>query len=434
LIASFANQWGFRLVSMTMMLMYAIQPLSAILEASMFLVSKTQGVRICEPDFSPDERLRLLSLLARQYSIRGQIIELRNKSLHYVQKDPDRATAITARLGQWWNDIEDLQDAEEDQYASIYHVTVLTVLKHEAIISLNRPALAASRQGPAYDAALQCCISSARAIITTLHKAIKPCGGPQKDAPLSLLWPSFTWAVWISTFVLFHAASSNHISQGVVSRYLFVACWYFKSLMFVARLADKALDILQHLSRRGSVWPDASAAAVRDLRARITHRQSKAATIPRSLQSPNNIGVGDNCPPETDASEALNVGNSTDPAHPANSSREHPTSSTGVTFEQAAPGPQPASLSINPPSARESDGPENQMYTNASAVPVNNPPNDFAGFNLGTTEWNTFMQASENDGLGPTLSAGDTMDPYAGFDIPFWLGQDQYWDIINERN
>jgi hypothetical protein len=74
------------------------------------------------------------------------------------------------------------------------------------------------------------------------------------------------------------------------------------------------------------------------------------------------------------------------------------------------------------------------MYTNASAVPVNNPPNDFAGFNLGNTEWNTFMQAGENDGLGPTLSAGDTMDPYAGFDIPFWLGQDQYWDIINERN
>jgi hypothetical protein len=351
-----------------------------------------------------------------------------------VQKDPDRATAITARLGQWWNDIEDLQDAEEDQYASIYHVTVLTVLKHEAIISLNRPALAASRQGPAYDAALQCCIGSARAIITTLHKAIKPRGGPQKDAPLSLLWPSFTWAVWISTFVLFHAASSNHISQGVVSRYSFVSCWYSTSLMLAARLADKALDILHHLSRRGSVWPDASAAAVRDLRARITHRQSKAAAVSRSLQIPDNIGIGDNCPPETGTSEALTVGNSTDPSHPANPPREYPTSSTGVTFEQAAPGPQPASLSMNPPSARERDGPENPMYASASAAPVSNPSNDFAGFNLGNTEWNTFMEAGGNDGLGPTLSAGDTMDPYAGFDIPFWLGQDQYWDMVNERN
>lgn len=173
-----------------------------------------------------DERLRLLSLLARHYTIRGQIIELRNKSLHYVQKDPDRATAITAQLGQWWNDVEEFHDSEEDRNTSEYHLAVLTVLKHEAIISLNRPALAASRQGPAYDSALQYCIGSARAIITTLNKAINPRRDSQKAAPLSLIWPSFTWAVWISTFILFHAASSNHISQGVVSRYvcLFASC------------------------------------------------------------------------------------------------------------------------------------------------------------------------------------------------------------------
>jgi hypothetical protein len=178
---------------------------------------------MCTSHSLADDRLRLLSFLARHYTIRGQIIELRNKSLHYVQKDPDRATAITAQLGQWWNDVEDFHDAEEDQYTSVYHLTVLTVLKHEAIISLNRPALAASRQGPAYDAALQYCIGSARSIISTLHKVTKPRRDSQKTAPLSLLWPSFTWAVWISTFILFHAASSNHISQGVVSRYLLLA-------------------------------------------------------------------------------------------------------------------------------------------------------------------------------------------------------------------
>jgi hypothetical protein len=170
------------------------------------------------------------------------------------------------------------------------------------------------------------------------------------------------------------------------------------------------------------------------LRARITHRQFKAAAIPPGLQDSDNIEVGDNCPPEADTSEAVNVGNSTDPSRPANSPREHSISSTGVTFEQTAPCPQPASLSINASSARESDGPENQLYANASAATVNNPQSDFTGFDLGNTEWNTFMQAGGNDGLGPTLYAGDTVDPYAGFDIPFWLGQDQYWDMINERN
>ena len=168
-----------------------------------------------------DDRLRLTSLVARQYTIRGQIIELRNKSLHYVQKDPDKATALTAKLAQWWNDVEDFHDTEDDQHASAYHRAVLTILKHESIISLNRPTLAASRQGHAYDAALQQCIGSARAIITTLHKAIKPRHQrePTSDA-LALLWPSCTWAVWISTFILFHAASSHHVSDGIVSRFV----------------------------------------------------------------------------------------------------------------------------------------------------------------------------------------------------------------------
>lgn len=170
-------------------------------------------------DAITDDRLRLISLVARQYTIRGQIIELRNKSLHYVEKDPDKATAITARLAQWWNDVEDFHDTDEDQSASAYHRTVLTILRHESIISLNRPTLAASRHGHSYDAALQQCIGSARAIIMTLHRAIRPNNG--RDAgnnALALLWPSCTWAVWISTFILFHAASSHHVSDGIVSR------------------------------------------------------------------------------------------------------------------------------------------------------------------------------------------------------------------------
>lgn len=138
-----------------------------------------------------------------------------------MQKDPDTATAITARLAQWWNDVEDFHDTEDDRSASAYHRIVLTMLKHESIISLNRPTLAALRQGHAYDAALQQCIGSARAIITILHKAIRPRREQEiGSADLALLWPSCTWAVWISTFILFHAASSHHVSDGIVSRYV----------------------------------------------------------------------------------------------------------------------------------------------------------------------------------------------------------------------
>jgi hypothetical protein len=161
----------------------------------------------------------MLHLLAQQARLRGEIIELRNKSLHYVQNDPDRATAIIAKLTQWWNDVEDYIDPDSQYAASPYATVVLTLLRHESIISLYRPVLATSRKDVAYDAALQQCINSARSIITTLHSAVqtKPSTGAIYD-PLALMWPSCTWAVWISTFIMFYAAHESRIAHNVVVR------------------------------------------------------------------------------------------------------------------------------------------------------------------------------------------------------------------------
>jgi len=145
-------------------------------------------------------------------------MELRNKSIQHSQRETDQAVAITAKLAQWWNDIEEFSDFESP-VMSAYHRTILIVLHHESIISLNRPILALSTTGPAYHAALQHCIGSSRSIISTLHEAITPGrNGSEQHVALSLLWPSFTWAVWMSTFILFHAVNSNHVSQGMVSR------------------------------------------------------------------------------------------------------------------------------------------------------------------------------------------------------------------------
>jgi hypothetical protein len=144
--------------------------------------------------------LKILSFVARESRLRGEIIELRNKSLHYVGFPPDRATAITAKLTQWWNEIENWNDGEHDQRLPAYHLTILKLLKHESIISLHRPILAASRRGAEYDAALQLCVGSARSIITLLHDAIKPKDNSMASyGSMTLLWPSCTWAVWVCT-------------------------------------------------------------------------------------------------------------------------------------------------------------------------------------------------------------------------------------------
>ena len=165
-----------------------------------------------------DHRLRLLDIIARESRIRGEIIELRNKSVHFVHKDPHLAVAIAARLSQWWSNVGNLESADHGQHVSRYHLTIFTLLKHESIISLHRPILAASRRGDEYNAALQLCIDSAQFIITLLYNAIVTKDGPHNNQPLHLLWPSCTWAIWISTFILFYAASNNSLSRAAVIR------------------------------------------------------------------------------------------------------------------------------------------------------------------------------------------------------------------------
>ncbi|KAF9700409.1 hypothetical protein EKO04_001499 [Ascochyta lentis] len=372
-----------------------------------------------------DDRLRLTSLLARQYTIRGQIIELRNKSLHYVHKDPDQATAIIAKLAQWWNDVEDFHDTEDDQNASAYHHTVLIMLKHESIISLNRPTLAASRQGHAYDAALQQCIGSARAIITILHKAIRQRNDLEMGSEnLALLWPSCTWAVWISTFILFHAASSHHVSDGIVSR-----------------LADKTLDILHHLSRRGSVWPEASATAVRELRDRITQRPSRSSVANQSSLISSETGVRSSQEANTQglshytSSSGVNALSNV----PLNE-LGHAKSSTGLSQDRSSShvarsgaGPPTRPNNNTAQTSGASQNPEAvPSFENASSFSyqnVNTPVFDF-----GSSEWSDFIQGSETLASNTMLPQTDSMDPYIGFDIPFWLGQDQYWDMLYDRN
>jgi hypothetical protein len=51
-------------------------------------------------------------------------------------------------------------------------------------------------------------------------------------------------------------------------------------------------------------------------------------------------------------------------------------------------------------------------------------------FDDGSAAFSEFMQGGQ--GFGQSIDLGNlcNLDPFSGFDIPFWFEQDQYWDIL----
>jgi hypothetical protein len=68
----------------------------------------------------------------------------------------------------------------------------------------------------------------------------------------------------------------------------------------------------------------------------------------------------------------------------------------------------------------------------ASAMPYQNINTPL--FDFGNSEWTDFMQANDAFDSSISLPHKDSVDPYIGFDIPFWLGQDQYQNMLQDRN
>ncbi|KAF7585297.1 hypothetical protein BBP40_011299 [Aspergillus hancockii] len=198
-----------------------------------------------------DQNLRLLSHLAKFARVRGLVVELRNKSILHSQETSITATQVNGELVHWWNEVyDDVYPVDENPELSPLHRLLLIVFRHESIISMNRPLLAAEGSSPEYKTALQICIESARSLITALRGYALP--GGQETVPL--VWPSFTWAVWMSCLILVYAAWEGEFPVLSASRY-----------------AKTGLSILQNLSMRGSTWPQTCIEAIRDLESALSN-------------------------------------------------------------------------------------------------------------------------------------------------------------------
>ncbi|OQO12327.1 hypothetical protein B0A48_02969 [Cryoendolithus antarcticus] len=322
-----------------------------------------------------DDRLALLSLLARHAEIRGLIMELCNK--------------------------------------------------HECTISLNRPLLALPKDTSDYKAALQSCISAARSIIALLYDDLKgttamhsSSNGYSTLTTHALLWPSFTWATWQSAFIILYAAVEGELPKDSAMK-----------------LADHSGDILKHIALRGGVWPTACAAAISDLRKHLDRPRSSlrprdqkplpsmtAAAADISTEQANRLtalaGVAEtHGRPWMQQSQAQSISAQYATDSGADNSGVHGLILPEIKSIENMPYPNAQSVSLPAmiPAinvAFDPNAPYRQDYGNVGAFgPALNAPGTFV-----------------------TDAVFDMNDPelFNGFDIPFWLDDMQYDSIFND--
>ncbi|KAJ5115257.1 transcriptional regulator family: Fungal Specific TF [Penicillium alfredii] len=337
---------------------------------------------------SDDQRLRLLCHFAKFARIRGLILELRNKSILHSHASSVEAAHVNSELSQWWNEvyddvypIDEHVDIGEEQGPPVqpYHRLVLIILRYEAIISMNRPLLAAERPSPEYKNALQTCIESSRSLLAALKQSMSS----SSEAPLA--WPSFTWATWMACLILMYASWEGEFVIPTALKY-----------------ARMGIYILQNLALRGSSWPETCIEAIRGMESALltyaSHGQrSKIATTSEEGQSELQPSTG--IPVDGNTTSANNLANH------ATNSQASVTHLTPARAEYlAANGSQDLSISTaaHPHATR---GFESEISDSAIVSPHHDGGNNDLG--------------PEHDGY---LNAGLIFGNMADSNVPFYPG------------
>lgn len=224
-----------------------------------------------------------------------------------------------------------------------------------------------------------------------------------------MMWPSFTWAVWMSAFILLYATSEGIVNGQVAGRNV-----------------DKSLKVLNKLAARGSVWPEASAVAIQDLRSILSGRQDMPATPSSTVKRGNN-------------GQSQNSHATSSPFHTrARQNADADTSSHQIDdtaqgqFSESDPqadvsgraGYTDTSKAVTTP--RKSGGQMPQVNLDQNRSPVDCSGSSIQG--LYPAESNVDLTWPSVNFLPkdvPPMAFGGG-DPFQGFDIPFWFGQDNY--------
>lgn len=170
------------------------------------------------------------------------------------------------------------------------------------------------------------------------------------------------------------------------------------------RLSDRSVQVLQHLARRGSAWPEASAAAIRDLRSRMSR------TLDKTLAN----------------AYGNDPGREERPARVQSTTTEQAITTSQDTQDQASnPGyglfDIDSSANSNHPHSGQSQAPHYTAFRTQDFTADEN-----------NIQLNDILSGGLAAGQPSDQRAFDALDPFSGFDIPFWFEQDQNWNIFQD--
>jgi hypothetical protein len=320
--------------------------------------------------------------------------------------DIDQAMQTEAEHAKWWNTVDEyLSNDEQTQTITKIHQVTLIVLRFESILALHRSLLAASRKDAAYDSALQRCITASRSVINTLHKALKGFGafdgspGVNGYESTPLLWPSFTWAVWMSTFIIISAATEEQVPRGVA-----------------LRLAERSIEVLRHLALRGTSWPEACIVAIENLSARLKGVSTRSSSVgPRNSSSATVPNTGPQRAPHAFRED------------PSLRGYSHHQAFSRATSQHRAPGP-----SVQPYASASFHDPNTSAMHFPDFIPMNSRNFDHSTNGLDFQD-RTTLASAHLGGAGNFLGLAqqssdiprpgdDIMQLFSGEDIASWTG------------
>lgn len=184
------------------------------------------------------------------------------------------------------------------------------------------------------------------------------------------------------------------------------------------RLAEQSIVVLQHLAGRGSAWPEASAAAIRDLRSRMMRRPIDNSKIAQSVKA-NNVAQR----PRRLSPDSISAA----PHHTA------PIAGAPVI---ALGDPRYGLAGISQPEQGYPFGAfrtAEDMQLHSSSLDDWRQQDDPYMYVSDNASFSSFLD-SHLESQGDNTGYLDVLDPFSGFDIPFWFEQDQHWDVFQDYN